>query len=95
MDLISVCNGSRDTTLMGYVKLLYPNKPSALQSIKQLYKFIGNKIAGKETTITDNSNQSYDKDTDMLIMMSLSSSLVIDILPLLLSLLYAKFKRDD
>lgn len=95
MDLISVCNGSKDTTLIGYVKLLYPNKPSALQSIKQLYRFIGNKIAGKETTITDNSNQSYDKDTDMLIMMSLSSSLVIDILPLLLSLLYAKFKRDD
>ncbi len=95
MDIISVCNGSRDTTLMGNVNLLYPNKPSALQSIKQLYRFIGNKIVGKEMKITDNSNQSYDKDTDMLIMMSLSSSLVIDILPLLLSLLYAKFKRDD
>jgi|GEM_PF-1940440 len=95
MKLISVCNGSKDTTLMGYVNLLYPNKPSALQSIKQLYRFIGSKIAGKGTTITDNSDQRYDKDTDMLIMMSLSSSLVIDILPLLLSLLYAKFKRDD
>lgn len=95
MDLISVCNGSKDTTLMSYVKLLYPNQPSALQSIKQLYMFIGNKFVGNELKIADNSTQSYDKDTDMLITMSLSSSLVIDILPLLLSLLYAKFKRDD
>jgi hypothetical protein len=95
IDLIPICNGSNDTKLKSYVKMLYPNKPSSLESIKQLYRFIGNKIVGNETQLVENEESNYDKGSDMLIMMSLSSSLVIDILPLLLSLLYAKFKRDE
>lgn len=94
--LIPICNASNDTTLKSYVALLYPNKPSSLESIKQLYRFIGYRIIGQdETKIIENNNNGYDKDSEMLLMMSLSSSIVIDILPLLLSLLYAKFKRDD
>jgi len=94
MNLIPICNS--DTTLKQFVQQLYPNKPSALQSIKQLYRFIGNKLIGNDDAqLVEASGKGYDRDTDMLIMMSLSSSLVIDILPLLLSLLYAKFKRDD
>lgn len=94
MNLIPICNS--DTSLKGFVQQLYPKKPSALQSIKQLYRFIGNKIIGKnDVKLVEENEKRYDEDTDMLIMMSLSSSIVIDILPLLLSLLYAKFKRDD
>lgn len=94
--LIPICNGSRDSTLQRYVKSLNPNKPTQLGSIKQLYLFIGNRIAGKETTLNPGGDQStYDKDTDMLLNMSLSTSIVIDILPLLLSLLYAKFRRNE
>ena len=96
VDLIPICNGSRDSSLQSLIKLLYPKKPSSLESIKQLYNMIGNWVSGnRETGVGATVGADYDKETAMLMKMSLSSSLVIDILPLLLSLLYAKFKRDE
>lgn len=94
--LIPICNGSRDSTLQSFVALLYPKKPSSLESIKQLYRMIGDWLSGNEAGRDKNTaGATYDKETEMLMHMSLSSSLVIDILPLFLSLLYAKFKRDE
>ena len=95
INLTSIINSSQDSNLKKYIILLYPNKPSSLQSILQLYNFIARKLSINESKQTDDADKNYDKDTDMLITMSLSCSIVIDILPLLLSILYAQFKRVD
>ncbi|MDI9337665.1 MAG: hypothetical protein QM539_04475 [Alphaproteobacteria bacterium] len=96
--LVNICNSDPD--LKSFVKILNTQHPSSLKSLELLYKFIGKKLT---TTTTNNNNEAvaevanlnFNSDTERLITMSLSISIVIDILPLLLSLLYRKYNIDD
>jgi hypothetical protein len=91
--LAQLCNAPPDGVLkQAALKLYHPRRP-ALEVVKSLYRKIGGWFAPATGGHLVSSGQ--DTEEDMLMNISLCSSAVIDILPLLLSLLYAKFKRTD
>jgi hypothetical protein len=79
-DALLVLIRSKSDTLRSY------KETPALESIAALYKYAGNSIKGKNTG---------KNELSLISIMSLSISIVIDILPLLLSLLYAWYRRTD
>lgn len=79
--------------LKSYSKELRPYIPSSIQSIKQFYQWIGENLG----LIANNSNEDekVKEERKMLTAISLTTSIVIDILPLLFSLLFVMYKRND
>ncbi|MDR1652204.1 MAG: hypothetical protein LBS01_00880 [Prevotellaceae bacterium] len=80
--LSDICNGSNSTFLKSKAKSLRAAKQSSINSVKTLYEWIFDIIKGNIKK-------------DMTVIMSFSISVVIDILPLLLSLLFIMYKRND
>ena len=73
---------------------LRTKQPNSIETLKLLYRFLGSRFNGS----TDDSMilaGGYDKDTEENIWISLSTSAIIDILPLLFSLVYVKYKFND
>lgn len=73
-----------DTASQGIFKQLEYAEPTPLETIMLLRKF----VFGEEG---DTQTKTYNE----LIKMALSTSIIIDILPLLISLLYARYERED
>ena len=95
-DLLSICNASDDSLLKLRSTVLTPKPLTSLEAIKSLYGYLWRGVSGDPVKSNAVGREaSEQKENDMLITMSLASSLVIDILPLFLSLLYARFKRED
>lgn len=90
--LYPLCANSTDTTIQKMTGLIVTREMPQLESIKELYRYIGRKLHIVEI---ENNDDDKTVENNMLITMSLSSSVVIDILPLLLSILYARFNRED
>ena len=93
IELHDIIQGSTDPQLRAYSDSLRSNKPSSIESVKMLYRYIFSGLGIGENH--DTLMAAYDPDTPTLILVSLSSSIVIDILPLFLSLLYAKYRAND
>jgi hypothetical protein len=91
--LESVCTYSKDTLLMSFRNELRPYKSSSIQSIRHFYTWLGETILG--TKNNSNENIMEREERKMLTIMSLTTSIVIDILPLLLSFLFVFYKRND
>ena len=72
---------------------LRTKQPNSIETLKLLYRFLGSRFSGNDDSIIK--TEGYDKDTEENIWMSLSTSIIIDILPLLFSLLYVKYKFND
>jgi hypothetical protein len=90
--LASLCRASDDSVLVAAAETLQSPRMSPLESIKLLYQFLGGVLVGKSDEVLGSAG--LPKDAALLIHISLASSIVIDILPLLLSLLYAAYKRS-
>jgi hypothetical protein len=86
--LENICAQSKDSLLLAYSKELRPYKPSSIQSIKQFYIWLGENLGIIKKGETN-------EERKMLIVMSLTTSIVIDILPLLFSLLFVLYRRND
>lgn len=80
--LSETCNESKVPFLQSKVKSLRAEKQSSINSIKGFYEWLIQIVKGEMRK-------------DMTIIMSFSMSFVIDILPLLLSLFYIMYKRND
>ena len=87
-NLSKICHGSNSDFLKSKAILLKAEQQSSIMSIRQFYKWFFEKIKGvKDVSITEEQRWNT--------VMSFSISVVIDILPLLLSLLFIMYKRND
>lgn len=73
---------------------LRTKQPNSIETLKLLYRFLGSRFNGSNDDAVIKA-EGYDKDTAENIWMSLSTSVIIDILPLLFSLVYVKYKFND
>jgi len=87
--LKNICSGSGDTTLQKITMNLVPNEPTQLESIKAVYIYIGEKVFSAK-----NDDIMGDK-TKMLVLMSLIPSIIIDLLPLIFAIAYAKWCKNN
>ncbi len=87
-----VCDHPEEKALEGKAALMVGKKRTSLEAVKDLYRFLGSFHPG-ETRLP--APDAVTEEQDMLLKSSLASSIVIDFLPLLLSILYAKFGRHD
>jgi hypothetical protein len=86
--LSEICNGSNFAQLKAHTKSLKAEKQSSIMSVRQFYKWLIEKIKGENDT-------EISEDQRWNTVMSFSVSVVIDILPLLLSLLFIMYTRND
>ncbi|HZY35633.1 MAG TPA: hypothetical protein VFE53_03230 [Mucilaginibacter sp.] len=86
--LSNVCSQSSDPELKSAAAQLVPNEPTQLQSISAVYSYIGEEIFGVKP------GEARDGETSRLILMSLVPSFIIDILPLIFAMAYARWRGD-
>jgi hypothetical protein len=92
-NLIVLCNHPEEKGLAEKAELLYYPQKTPLEAVKDLYRFFSGIFSVNEEAPVRGSAAGI--QDEMLLNVSLASSIVIDILPLLLSILYAKFSRND
>lgn len=102
--LDNICAQTQDSLLLTYRNDLRPYKPSSFESIKEFYKWFFNNVflfninenkkdlPGKNETAISGKEE---EDREWNNAISLALSIVIDILPLLYSLLYILYRKND
>lgn len=84
-----VCFKSGDSLLRIRAAELIPNEPTQLESIEAVYEYVGNVIFSPQK------ENNTDERTNKLILMALIPSIIIDLLPLLFSIVYAQWSKSD
>ena len=87
--LKDVSNSSGSPLLQVRAKELLPNEPTQLESLEALYNYVGENIFSLKP------EKETDERTKQLVLMSLIPSVIIDLLPLLFSIVFAWWNRNE
>jgi len=87
--LKDVSNSSGSPLLQIRAKELLPNEPTQLESLEALYNYVGEKIFSLKP------EKEIDERTKKLVLMSLIPSIIIDLLPLIFSIAFAWWNRNE
>ena len=87
--LKDVSNSSGSPLLQVRAKELLPNEPTQLESLEALYNYVGENIFSLKP------EKETDERTKKLVLMSLIPSVIIDLLPLLFSIVFAWWNRNE